>query len=103
MTVDTAANAKVFIIKAEYGYSVSPSPVLVPRPKGTLEFENLSDVAATVSIPGVLDKGPVTLEPNGGRTSVTLLDTKRVIFYEVKMKNELLARGNSAPTIIRDP
>ena len=97
-------STKVFIIKAEYGYAVSPSPVLVPRPKGTLDFENLSDVTATVSIPGV---HPFTLKPNNKPKSVTLGSpgngTNRVILYEVEMGNGLFARGNSAPIIIRDP
>lgn len=98
--MDTNANAKVFIIKTEYDYAVSPSPVVVPRPKGSLEFENLSDVTAKVTI---LDK-EFTLEPNEKPKSVNLPDgTDRVIYYTVEMTSKLLARGNSAPIIIRDP
>jgi hypothetical protein len=92
--------AKVFIIRTEYGYAVSPSPVVVPRPGGTLDFENLSDVTATLSILG----DDFTLEPNEKPKSVNLPDsTDRVIFYTVEMSSKLLARGNSAPIIIRDP
>ena len=95
-------SAKVFIIQTEYGYDVSPSPVVVPREKPVLYFENLSNVTATVSIPGVLDKEPLTVERNGGKASVTLSDTPRVVLYKVKMGDVLSARGNSAPIIIRD-
>ena len=94
-------SAKVFIIKTEYGFAVSPSPVVVPRPEGALYFENLSDVPVTVSIPG---KNRFTLRRNGRPKLVTLPDkTDRVIPYTVEMPGALFARGNSAPTIIRDP
>ena len=94
-------SAKVFIIQTEYGFSVSPSPVVVPRSVATLEFENLSDVSATITIP---DTKPLPL--NGGQKgAVKLPDSKsKLIRYKVKMTGtELLARGNSAPIIIRDP
>ncbi|HEX9127335.1 MAG TPA: hypothetical protein VF948_13095, partial [Methylomirabilota bacterium] len=54
-------HAKVFIFKTEYGYAVTPSPVVVPT-NATLEFLNLSRVTATLSIPGAkppkLEVGP---------------------------------------------
>jgi hypothetical protein len=101
--VNTAANdergAKVFIIKTEYGYAVSPSPVVVPRGSATLVFENLSDVPATVFIP---NSEPLPLDPEKPK-SVTLPEGKgRVISYRVDVGRGLFARGNSAPIIIRD-
>jgi len=107
--VNGAANnkghAKVFIIRTEYGYAVTPSPVVVPRRGATLDFENLSHVPATVSIPG---KNRFTLRSNGRPKSVKLPDstdraTDRVIFYKVELTGGTFARGNSSPTIIRDP
>jgi len=91
---------KVFIIKTEYGYAVSPSPV-VAKSGATLYFENLTNVKATVSIPGAkpADFEVLPHKPE----SVTILDSmERVTFYTVEM-DELYARGNSAPIIIRDP
>jgi hypothetical protein len=94
-------SAKVFIIQTEYGFSVSPSPVVVPKSVATLEFENLSDVSATITIP---DTESLPLK-GGQKGAVKLPDSKsKLIRYKVKMTGtELLARGSSAPIIIRDP
>jgi hypothetical protein len=99
--------AKVFIIKADYAYEVSPSPVVVPKRRTTLQFENLSDVTATVSIPGARP-AELKLQPNGRPESVTLPKCTekapdRVVLYTVEMGSGLFALGNSAPIIIRDP
>ena len=97
-------SAKVFIIQTEYGYAVSPSPVVVPRKKGVLFFENLTNVPATIS--GIPHVDPLDLarygEPRSVQSVDLPVDTDRVILYKVKMKGGLLARGNSAPIIIRD-
>ena len=95
---------KVFIIKTEYGYAVSPSPVVVPSRGATLYFENLTNVTAKISIPD--ERPSLTLEVERHRESqlVKLPDeTDRVISYSVEMGGELYARGHSAPIIIRDP
>jgi hypothetical protein len=92
---------KVFIIKTEYWFEVSPSPVVVPRGVDILEFENLSGDTATIFIPGT---DSLTLKHNG-KQLVKLPDSKdKLIYYEVKMTGAgLSALGNSAPIIIRDP
>ena len=98
-------STKVFIIQTEYGYAVSPSPVVVPRKKAALSFENLTNVPATIS--GIPDVDTLELARSGESRSTQSVDlpadTARVILYKVKMKGGLRARGNSAPIIIRDP
>lgn len=90
---------KVFIIKGEYGYAVSPSPVVVPQGCRTLVFENLAGGPATVFIPNT---EPLKLGPEKPQ-AVDLPDIKqRVVFYRVDVGNGLSARGNSSPIIIRD-
>jgi hypothetical protein len=90
---------KIFIIKTEYAYVVSPSPAVVPRGCRSLVFENLTGVQATVTLQ---DKDTaVILEPEKPQ-AVPLPDGKRrVIVYRVEVGG-LSAKGNSSPIIIRD-
>lgn len=96
---------KVYIFKEEYGYEVSPSPVVVPRPNGAICFVNLSGEPVKIIIGDENHRPRQEQDLPTDRPVLVKLpdDTDRVILYRVEVKEGLLARGHSAPIIIRDP
>jgi hypothetical protein len=108
--VNEAANAngcvKVYIFREEYGYEVSPSPIVVPRPDGAICFVNLSGEPVKVIIEGKNHHLRQERDLDTEQPALVKLpdDTDRVIPYRVEItRSGLLARGHSAPIIIRDP